>query len=70
MSTKPTDEEILEILKGRHALATYVVTNWLRSKYKGIETPAVLRQLKRMEAAAKVKRVPTSYARQLSWAVA
>lgn len=50
--------------------ATYVVYNILRREHgmRDVKTPRVLRSLKRLEAAGKVKRVPTSYAVMISWA--
>lgn len=64
---KPTDDEITAIITGRHMVATYVIRNWLKDKYKGITTAQVLRQLKRMEAAGKVIRDTSFYVQQYSW---
>lgn len=66
----PTDEEIIAILTGRHIVATYVVRNWLKDKYKGITTPQVLRKLKRMEAEGKVTRNTSFYKQQYCWVIA
>lgn len=46
---------------------TYVVAYWLRQKHKEINTPYVLRRLKKMEAAGSVKRVKSFYKRQIRW---
>ncbi|WP_068089191.1 hypothetical protein [Novosphingobium rosa] len=68
---KPRDDVLLEILGQRHDAMTYVVRNYLRSSpyLFDVETPWVLRQMKRLERAGKVKRVSTSYAVQICWAL-
>ena len=67
--SKPTDEEILIELSRYNSMMTYHVTNWLREKHKGLDTAFVLRRLKVMEKAGRVKRARTSYVRQICWAV-
>lgn len=66
--SKPTDAEILATLKGDQIM-TYVVANKLRRKYHPLKTDFVLRRLKALEAAGKVRRVPTVYAVQICWAL-
>ncbi|MFS7629679.1 hypothetical protein ACJ8BK_29435 [Klebsiella pneumoniae] len=63
----PTDDEILQILREHNWCMTYVVAYWLRQKHKKINTPYVLRRLKKMEAAGSVKRVKSFYKRQIRW---
>lgn len=65
---KPTDEQIIAQLSawGGDAM-TYVVANRLRAKRFPVRTDWVLRQLKRLEKAGKVERVPSIYAVQLCW---
>lgn len=67
MMPVPTDEEIIAAASGRKA--TYVIRNILSERHKGIPTAWVLRQLKRLEKAGKVMRVPSSYAVQITWSV-
>ncbi|WP_213758432.1 hypothetical protein [Citrobacter freundii] len=67
--SKPTDEEIIQVLRDHGNCMTYVVTNWLRDNYKGIKTNYVLRRLKKLEVEGKVKRVKSSYAVQICWEV-
>ena len=64
----PTDEQIIEQIDvwGPDAV-TYVIANRLRSKRFPVRTAWVLRQLKRLEKAGKVERVPSIYAVQLCW---
>lgn len=66
-NTVPTDDEIVEALKGYSEFPTYVVKNILRRKHPTVKTDWVLRQLKRLEKAGRVLRVPGIYARELSW---
>lgn len=68
--SKPTDEEIIAELIPRGSMMTYHVANCLRDKHRGLETSFVLRRMKAMEKAGKVRRARTSYVRQLCWAVA
>lgn len=69
----PTDDDILSCLykvpRGSPD-ATYVIKNRLRGRGFEIDTAAVLRQLKRLEKAGKVVRVPTGYVIMLSWRMA
>ena len=64
----PTDAEILAAMAGWHRSMTYVIANRLRRKFGGLDTAFVLRRLKVMERAGKVKRVPSVYAVQICWA--
>lgn len=68
--SKPTDEEIIHVLRDHGNCMTYVVTHWLRDKYNGIKTAYVLRRLKNLEALGAVKRVKSSYAVQICWEAA
>ncbi|HEJ0092789.1 TPA: hypothetical protein SLO54_001093 [Citrobacter freundii] len=68
--SKPTDEEIIAVLKRRGPCMTYVATNWLRDDHRSLQTSYVLRRLKKLEAIGVVKRVKTSYAVQICWEVA
>ena len=65
------DDEVLEALGKRERMMTYVVANCMRmyhKKHNGtLETSSVLRSLKRMEKAGKVRRVKSVYARQICW---
>lgn len=67
----PTDEQIIAAVTawGNDAM-TYVIANRLRSRGFNVGTDWVLRQMKRMERAGAVKRVATSYAKQLCWGIA
>lgn len=67
MITKPTDEEIIAVLTANPSRMTYVVKNILYRKHPGLETPFVLRRLKALEKAGKVRRMPSSYVRELCW---
>lgn len=68
-TTKPTDEQIIGAMAGYSSSMTYVIANRLRNAKGGPDTAFVLRRLKAMEKAGKVKRVPSIYAVQLCWAV-
>lgn len=68
--SKPTDEEIIQLLTERGNCMTYFVTNVLRSKYWPLDTAYVLRRLKKLEAAGKVKRVKSAYKTQICWEAA
>jgi len=68
--SKPTDEEIIQALTGHGRCMTYVVTNILRRKYWPLDTAYILRRLKRLEEAGKVRRVRSSYAVQICWEAA
>lgn len=56
IAATPKDDEIVACLLGYASVATYVVKNKLRDKYKGIKTASVLRRLKKLEAAGHVRR--------------
>lgn len=62
-----SDDQIIQVLKLKGRCMTYVVTNWLRDFDKKIETPAVLRRLKKLEKAGKVQRVKSAYKTQICW---
>ncbi len=67
---KPTDLEILAaVTDWGNQTCTYVIRNRLVSKGYAVRTPWVLRQMKRLERAGKVVRVPTNYLVQITWAV-
>jgi DNA-binding HxlR family transcriptional regulator len=68
--SKPTDSEILDVVLVRGPINTYVVRNWLGTQFKGIKTDYVLRRLKKLEKAGRVRRHPTAYAVQICWAIA
>ncbi|ELP5232506.1 hypothetical protein R1Z32_001381 [Citrobacter freundii] len=68
--SKPTDEEIIQVLRDHGNCMTYVVTNWLRDDHRSLQTAYVLRRLKKLEAIGVVKRVKTSYAVQICWEAA
>ena len=67
------DGHILTVLKTRPSTMTYVIANRLRydhKKYNGtLKTSRVLRRLKALERAEKVRRVPSVYAVQLCWSL-
>ena len=65
--SKPTDEEIIQVLTWHGRCMTYVVTNWLRDNYRPLDTAYVLRRLKKLEAAGKVQRVKSVYKTQICW---
>ena len=66
----PSDSLILAMIsEWGNSSMTYVVRNWLHSAGYHVETPWVLRQLKRLEKAGRVHRVKTSYAVQICWSV-
>ncbi|MDM3285032.1 hypothetical protein [Citrobacter sp. Cf042] len=68
--SKPTDEEIISVLRDHGNCMTYFVTNVLRRKFWPLDTSYVLRRLKKLEAAGKVKRVKSVYKTQLCWEAA
>ncbi|EEW5980709.1 hypothetical protein ACEA55_11855 [Escherichia coli] len=68
--SKPTDEEIIQVLAERGNCMTYFVTNVLRRQFWPLDTAYVLRRLKKLESAGKVKRVKSAYKTQLCWEVA
>lgn len=72
MSGKPTDTQILTAMRARpRGIMTYVIRNILATEHglPGLKTSAVLSRLKRLERERRVRRVPTSYAVMLEWAV-
>ncbi|EOG1019941.1 hypothetical protein ACK2X8_002093 [Klebsiella variicola] len=68
--SKPTDEEIIQVLSDRGNCMTYFVTNVLRHKYWPLSTAYVLRRLKKLESAGKVQRVKSTYITQICWGLA
>lgn len=69
--TKPTDEQIIDALKGRYGTMTYVLRNILTGFGRPLPPTAFIRRrLFALEKAGKVKRVQTSYAVQHCWALA
>lgn len=68
--SKPTDEEIIQVLREHGNCMTYVVTHWLHDSYRGIKTAYVLRRLKKLEVLGAVKRVKSSYSVQICWEAA
>ncbi|EPR2301380.1 hypothetical protein ACU01P_004739, partial [Yersinia enterocolitica] len=72
MTTKPTDEEILNAITkfGCRMEVTYVIANRLRlDGFNGLDTSFVRRRLERMEKAGNVKRVQSCYAKMICWEV-
>ncbi len=68
-----TDDLILQAMRARpQQIMTYVIRNILAMEhgFTGLKTSEVLRHLKRMERAGRVRRVPTSYAVMIGWALA
>jgi DNA-binding MarR family transcriptional regulator len=63
------DYDVLKCLgKMRNGEPTYYVRNLLSYKYKGIDTPSVLRKLKDMEKRGLVKRVRSDFfLNNISW---
>ena len=68
--SKPTDEQIIQVLADYGNCMTYFVTNVLRRKYWPLDTAYILRRLKKLEAAGKVRRVKSNYAVQICWEAA
>lgn len=68
-TTKPTDEQILAAMAGHGGSMTYVIGSRLRDRTGGPDTAFILRRLKTMEKAGRVKRICSSYQVQLCWAV-
>jgi hypothetical protein len=77
MSGKPTDEQILALVRYRPHVMTYVIRNMLshtpwgdepkHPAFKNLDTAFVRRRLLALEKAGEVERVPSSYAVQLCW---
>lgn len=65
--SKPTDDEIINVLIEHGRCMTYVVTNWLRDNHKKVSTGHVLRRLKNLESTGKVCRVKSVYKVQICW---
>lgn len=65
-----TDEQIIGVLHDHGRCMTYVVTNWLRDIDRAINTPSVLRRLKKLEKAGLVQRVKSPYKTQICWSIA
>lgn len=65
------DRDVLNCLgKMREGEPTYYIRNLLRSTYKGIDTPSVLRKLKDMENRGLVKRTKSQhFLGNISWTV-
>ncbi|HHT0394695.1 TPA: hypothetical protein ACTW08_003268 [Raoultella planticola] len=68
--SKPTDEEIIQILSEHGQCMTYVVAYWIRRKHKNINTDHTLRRLKKLEAIGLVKRMESPYKTQICWSAA
>ena len=69
MKTNPTDNDILAAVEKFGATPTGVARNILSANFKGIKTGFVLRRLKKLEQAGKVKTVKSGYATQYCWRV-
>lgn len=67
----PTDGEIMDVLVVRSGsiMPTYYIKNILRSTFPKIQTPWVLRRLKLLEKAGRVRRVATNYTTMICWDV-
>lgn len=65
--SKPTDEEIIQVLSGHGQCMTYVVACLLRRKHKSTNTAYALRRLKKLEAIGVVRRMKSSYKTQICW---
>ncbi|MDG9900749.1 hypothetical protein [Klebsiella grimontii] len=68
--SKPTDEEIIQVLSEHGQCMTYVVAYWLRRKHKEINTAYTLRRLKKLEASGQIKRWESTYKTQICWGLA
>lgn len=68
--SKPTDEEIIQVLSEHGQCMTYVVAYWLRRKHKNTDTAYTLRRLKKLEAIGLVKRMESPYKTQICWSAA
>lgn len=67
---KPSDDQILSVLRAYGQCMTYVVASILRRNFWPLETAFVLRRLKAMEKAGKVERMRTDYVTQYCWRAA
>lgn len=70
LSTKPTDQDILDTIARGDRMMTYAIRNVLGRKYAGLKTDWVRRRLMALEKAGKVKRVPTAFVSQICWVIA
>lgn len=68
--SKPTDEEIIQVLSEHGQCMTYVVAYWLRRRHKEINTAYTLRRLKKLEASGQIERWESSYKTQICWRLA
>ncbi|MCW9581066.1 hypothetical protein ORL26_16950 [Raoultella ornithinolytica] len=68
--SKPTDEEIIQVLSEHGQCMTYVAAYWLRSKPKSTNTAYALRRLKKLESIGVVKRLESSYKTKICWGLA
>lgn len=72
MGRKPTDDEIVAAVKYQGNGVTFMIRNTLimnRTLDPRIETPYVLRRLKKLEKAGRVRRRPSCYVVQICWEV-
>ena len=77
--TKPTDEQIMAVVRSRPRVMTYVVRNMLASRpwgdeprhpvFENLDTSFIRRRLLVLEKAGRVERVSSGYATQLCWKV-
>lgn len=67
MAGKPSDDAIMASVRRFGGGPTYAIKNGLRMAGYKVETPWVLRQMKRLERAGLVVRIPTSYAVMIVW---
>ncbi|HAT2610217.1 TPA: hypothetical protein I8235_003228 [Kluyvera intermedia] len=69
---KPTEEEVITLLEYHGNCMTYQLANLIfanRFYQNPVTTSQVLRLMKKMEAAGKVKRVKSVYAVMICWAL-
>lgn len=69
---KPTEQEVITAFERREEYMTYHLANVITANrgYKDkVTTPQVLRLLKKMEIAGRVKRVRSNYAIQICWSL-
>ena len=65
---KPQDRDILAAAgAGNGSNMTYVIKNRLQSAGFSVQTPWILRQMKRLERAGEVERVSSPYLKQICW---
>ena len=72
MNAKPSDGDIHDVLviRSGETMPTYYIKNILRRRWPGLQTAWVLRRLKALEKAGKVRRVASNYAQMICWDVA